>query len=335
MPWMDTRAGPIELLIGLDNTQWLPVHLEDSRDQSVNMRLMKSAFGHHYMIMGGWGTAFYPRDESMRFRGDPSGGRLSHAEMARKVRLERCIGGRLHLGTRDGGRAAIRGPSPSRERAVPDYGPVGSRRPQQPRGGAPPPIRMPFNPPPAQALPGRGGRGRGGTVRPPQPQGQPFPDPRGMPGLLQPPRPVDPMQRLALMMAVMVLGMPQVHSCHISTSPETMWSGGKTGLRVCPPIASGHEMGITAVEEQLDPNHWRKLPAVHCQATQSVLSFRCGIDGRTREVRYEKFRQPCGLQPAACWEALRSNKLKVGEQEYATWQGLKTAPKAGSCRPDS
>jgi hypothetical protein len=52
MPWMDTKAGPVELLIGLDNTQWLSVRLEDSRDQSVNMRLMKSAFGHQFMVMG-------------------------------------------------------------------------------------------------------------------------------------------------------------------------------------------------------------------------------------------------------------------------------------------
>ena len=43
MPWMDT---PIELLIGLDNSQWLPVRLEDSKEPSVNMRLMKSSFGH-------------------------------------------------------------------------------------------------------------------------------------------------------------------------------------------------------------------------------------------------------------------------------------------------
>jgi hypothetical protein len=55
---------------------------------------------------------------------------------------------------------------------------------------------------------------------------------------------------------------------------------------------------------------------MHCQATQSVLTFMCGLDGRTNKVRYEKFRQPCGIQPAACWEVLKSNKLKVGEQEY-------------------
>ncbi len=79
MLWMDTEAGPVEILIELDNTQWLPIHLEDSRDQEVNMRLMKSAFDHQFMIMGGWGTAFYPRDESMRYQGDPTGERLSSA----------------------------------------------------------------------------------------------------------------------------------------------------------------------------------------------------------------------------------------------------------------
>jgi hypothetical protein len=224
MPWMDTPVGPIELLIGLDSSQWLPVRLEDSREQSVNMRLMKSSFGHQYMVMGGWGMAFYPWDESMRFRGDPSGGCLTHAEMALKVRLERCIGGRLQLGARNGGRVPIKGPSPVRKRAASDYGPVGSRRPQFARGGAPPPIRMPFNPPPTQPRQGQGGRGRGGAARPQQPQGQPLPYPGGMPGLLQPPGPVDPMQRLALMMAVIVLGMPQVDSCHTTTGLEMSWA---------------------------------------------------------------------------------------------------------------
>jgi hypothetical protein len=88
MPWMDTPVGPIELLIRLDNSQWLPVCLEDSKEPAANMRLMKSSFGHMFMVMGGWGKALYPRDESMRYRGDPSGERLTHAEMAQKVRLE-------------------------------------------------------------------------------------------------------------------------------------------------------------------------------------------------------------------------------------------------------
>jgi hypothetical protein len=76
---MDTPAGPIELLIGLDNSQWLPVFLEDSKEPAVNMRLMKSSFGHAYMVMGNRGKALFPRDESMRYRGDPTGERLTHA----------------------------------------------------------------------------------------------------------------------------------------------------------------------------------------------------------------------------------------------------------------
>ncbi len=123
------------------------------------------------------------------------------------------------------------------------------------------------------------------------------------------------MQRLALMMAVMVLGMPQVHRCHISTIPEMSWGRDMSEPRICPPVVTGSAKGISAVGEQLDPSHWKKLPAMHCQVTQSDLSFMCGLDGRTKAVKYEKFRQPCGIQPAACWEALESGKLKVGELE--------------------
>jgi hypothetical protein len=139
MPWMDTPAGPIELLIGLDNSQWLPVFLEDSKELAVNMRLMKSSFGHMFMVMGSRGTALYPRDESMRYRGDPTGERLTHAEMAQKVQLERCFGGRSQPGPKNGGRIPIKGPSPVPETAAPGYGPVGSLRPPAPETIRPPP----------------------------------------------------------------------------------------------------------------------------------------------------------------------------------------------------
>ena len=173
MPWMDTPAGPIELLIGLDNSQWLPVFLENSKEPAVNMRLMKSSFGHAFMIMGGKGTALYPRDESMRYRGDPTGERLTPAEMAQKVRLERCFGGRSQPGPKNGGRMPIKGPLPVQEGVISGYGPVGSRRPPLPeavrppppplRGTAPPPIRMPFarQHPPRQTKEGEGEGGGG------------------------------------------------------------------------------------------------------------------------------------------------------------------------------
>jgi hypothetical protein len=147
------------------------------------------------------------------------------------------------------------------------------------------------------------------------------------------------MQRLALMMAVMVLGMPQVHSCHASASPEMLWGGEMTEVRICPPVIIRDEVRVSTVGKQLDPSHWRKLPVTHCQVTQSVLTITCGLDGWRGEAKYEKFRQPCGIQPAACWEALESGKLKVGEREYpvamnvtrSPMKGLEDCP--GSCRP--
>jgi hypothetical protein len=124
------------------------------------------------------------------------------------------------------------------------------------------------------------------------------------------------MQRLALMMAVMVLGMLQVHSCHTSLGWEMSWGGDMAEPRICPPVMSGNENVISAVGERLNPDHWKRLTAVHCQATQSVFSFMCGLDGRARMVKYERFRQPCGIQPAACWKALESGRLEIGEMEY-------------------
>jgi hypothetical protein len=55
----------------------------------------------------------------------------------------------------------------------------------------------------------------------------------------------------------------------------------------------------------------------------------CGLDGRTKKVRYEKFRQPCGIKPAACWGALKSKKLKVGEQEYPVAMNMTRGHMAG------
>jgi hypothetical protein len=94
------------------------------------------------------------------------------------------------------------------------------------------------------------------------------------------------------------------------------WGMGMSEPRICPPIGSGREIGISAVKEQLDTRQWKRLHAVHCMAMQSSLSFMCGLDGRTRRVKYEKFRQPCGVQPAAFWEALKNGRLKIGEMEY-------------------
>jgi hypothetical protein len=96
------------------------------------------------------------------------------------------------------------------------------------------------------------------------------------------------------MMAVMVLGMPQVHSCHANASPEMLWSGEMSEAGVCPPAMFRDEAGVSVMGEQLDPSHWRKLPAIHCQATQSVLTGKRA--GRAADM--DSAAKSCGSEPS-------------------------------------
>jgi hypothetical protein len=55
-------------------------------------------------------------------------------------------------------------------------------------------------------------------------------------------------------------------------------------------------------------------------------------------VRYEEFGQPCRIQQAACWKALESSKLEIGEMEYPVTMNQTRSHMAGeegcsgSCR---
>jgi hypothetical protein len=201
---------------------------------------------------------------------------------------------------------------------IPARGQRGTRGHKQGQGRGPFQSEPPHDPPSVQGRVTHGGQwpSRVSTARPQQMRGQLHPNPRGMPGLLLPAGPADTMQRLALMMAVMVLDMPQVYSCHTSAGPRMSWDETVSEVRVCPPVPPSDKIKMTTMEDRPDPDNWRKPSAVHCQATQSVLTFLCSLDGRSRKVKFEKFLQPCGVQAAACWEAVESGKLKVGELEH-------------------
>ncbi len=88
MPWMETGAGHVELLIGLDNRQWLPIHVEDSWNPDDDMRLMRSVFGYRYMITDGWGRDLFPPDNSIGRPAGAQGGNMETAEGAQEVQLE-------------------------------------------------------------------------------------------------------------------------------------------------------------------------------------------------------------------------------------------------------
>ncbi len=70
--------------------------------------------------------------------------------------------------------------------------------------------------------------------------------------------------------------------------------------------------------------------SLHGNAVISILHVRIG--GWTRKVKYEKFRQPCGVQPAACWEALKTGRLKIGEMEYPVTMNQTRSHTAGEER---
>jgi hypothetical protein len=111
------------------------------------------------------------------------------------------------------------------------------------------------------------------AARPQPAQGQLRLDPRGMPGLLQPAVRMDTMQRLALMMAVMILGVPQVQGCNTGAGLRASWGVPLSDVEICPAVTPGREARMEVGENSPDPDDWVKLSAVHCQATQSVLTF--------------------------------------------------------------
>ncbi len=265
MPWMETGAGHVELLIGLDNRQWLPAHVEDSWDPDDDMRLMKSVFGQRYMITDGWGRDLFPPDNARGGQAVAQGGVAEPADAAQEVRLQEYRG--WSQGTwshEDGGKQEATNPGggclgarpKNRGRTTTQGAPVAQRK-ASPRGGSrgpsrgyrdppvpPAPFGMPHSqvgwgarpkprkiPPPKKRPPtdpslaagrsswsrggsSRGGRGQGGATRAQPPRRQPLPDPGRLPGPLQLMGPGDPVQKLALMMAVMMLGMPPVNGYH-------------------------------------------------------------------------------------------------------------------------
>jgi len=281
-PWMETRAGHVDLLIGLDNKQWLPIHIEDSWDPDDDMRLMKSEFGHRYMITDGWGKELLPPDNAPDSQAGAREGEDEQEEATQEVQLPEYrgwsqgtgvprsgngSGATVQRGGCTGARPKTRRPPPkqvapparggaSREdkprRHCQEPGPpartqarLGSARPQasgRTRSRlrmVPPPKRRPSpSPPPAQgqrswdwSRPPRRGQGPRGANGRRTPYRSPSPSPRRAQSPLQMVRPGDnPMQKLAMMMAVMILGMSPAHGYSISADPGSLEVGGQVEM---------------------------------------------------------------------------------------------------------
>ncbi len=75
----------------MDNMQWLPAHVEDSWDPDYVMRLMRSVFGHRYMITDGWGRDLLPPDNARDNQAGAQGG-VEPADAAQEVQLREYQG---------------------------------------------------------------------------------------------------------------------------------------------------------------------------------------------------------------------------------------------------
>jgi hypothetical protein len=153
MPWMETGAGHVELLIGLDNKQWLPAHVEDSWDPDDDMRLMRSVFGHRYMITDGWDL--FPPDNARDGQAGAQGGGAESADAAQEVQLQEYRGWSQGTWSRENGGSqeaanlggGCLGARPkNHERTTTQGAPVAQRK-ASPRGGSRGPGRECRDPP--------------------------------------------------------------------------------------------------------------------------------------------------------------------------------------------
>ncbi len=65
----------------------LPAHMEDSWDPDDDMRLMRSVFGHQYMITDGWGRDLLPPDNAPGNQAGAQGDAAEQADATQEVQL--------------------------------------------------------------------------------------------------------------------------------------------------------------------------------------------------------------------------------------------------------
>jgi hypothetical protein len=174
----------------------------------------------------------------------------------------------------------------------------------------------------------QGGRGQRGASRRQPPHRPPSPDPGRAQGPLQLMGPGDhPMQKLALMMAVMILGMSPAHGCSIGansgsqevgnqavvTLPPSTWSGGGgKNLMTREKISSAAAEGSPPVEPGGHP-----VERILQQIRPGVEGLRMGQgtakeDVEKRDIKHDSKEQDQGNGPESETEPKTAEALKKG-----------------------
>jgi hypothetical protein len=184
----------VELLIGQDNKQWLPAHVEDSWDPDDDMRLMRSVFVHRYMITDGWGRDLLPPDNAPGNQAGAHGGTAEQSGTAQEVQLPEYRGwsqGTWNPGNNGssgatGQRGGCLGVRPKTRGMTPSRGAPPTRGGPARGGGSGRPGRETRDPPAPQV---RVGTARPQAMRGARPRLRVVPPPRRRPAPSPPPAP--------------------------------------------------------------------------------------------------------------------------------------------------
>jgi hypothetical protein len=56
---------------------------------------------------------------------------------------------------------------------------------------------------------------------------------------------------------------------------------------------------------------WKKTRVIHCQAIQPILGYTFNKESQVRIVRFDRFREPCGITAVACQQIMPWKEISV------------------------
>jgi hypothetical protein len=141
------------------------------------------------------------------------------------------------------------------------------------------------------------------------------------------------------MMAVMLLGMPPLHSCLTNTGSEASRGGNRLEPRTYPPILTGESRGIPATGEQNKPEALHETsPAEQGESATSWVLQQIQLDTeKVREVKEEMQEKRLEMQRAHQLEMekmLRAHQLGMEEMRRTFWLEMEEMKRTSQLREE-
>jgi hypothetical protein len=85
---------------------------------------------------------------------------------------------------------------------------------------------------------------------------------------------------------------------------------------MCPGAGLSYEVEEGSQRPTSAIDDGKRIRVIHCQATQSVLSYTCNKEGLAGSVKFDRFREPCRVTAAACQDATMTGMMRIGTVDY-------------------